>query len=69
MLRAMRTFHTVRQTNGRCEGTEMVASIRRLRSCLYGLIEPLEADVSFRSALVQFGDMLAPRLRALLATV
>lgn len=47
----------------------MVASIRRLRSCLYGLIEPLEADVSFRSALVQFGDMLAPRLRALLATV
>jgi hypothetical protein len=36
---------------------------------LDGVIEPLEAEVSFDRALVQLGDMLAPPLGALLATV
>ncbi len=36
---------------------------------LDGVIQALEAKVSFRGALVQFGDMLTPPLGALLATV
>jgi hypothetical protein len=36
---------------------------------LDGVVEPLETEVSLRGALVQFGDMLAPPLSALLAAV
>ena len=36
---------------------------------LDGVVEPLEAQVSLRGTLVQFGDVLAPPLCALLATV
>src|ERR1700686_5093208 len=36
---------------------------------LDGVVEPLETEVSFRSALIQLGYMLAPPLGALMATV